>query len=52
MRCGPGLRRSRERENLASLSWRQTYRAIAAAHEDWSAFESTLADGMHPRDTE
>ena len=29
-----------------SLSWEDTYRAMAAESEDWSDFDTTLADGL------
>jgi antitoxin component of MazEF toxin-antitoxin module len=28
------------------LSWEETAREMAAAHEDWSAWDDTLADGL------
>jgi antitoxin component of MazEF toxin-antitoxin module len=28
------------------LSWEETAREMAAAHEDWSAWDATLADGL------
>ena len=28
------------------LSWQDTYRAMAAAGEDWSDFDTTLTDGL------
>ena len=27
-------------------SWEETYRAMAAAGEDWGDFDSTVADGL------
>ena len=30
----------------AKLSWRETYKAMAAAKEDWSDLEATTADGF------
>ncbi len=33
------------------LSWQQTYRDMADKHEDWSDFDSTIADGLHPKGT-
>ena len=33
------------------LSWQQTYRDMAAQHEDWSDFDSTVADGLHDKGT-
>lgn len=33
------------------LSWQQTYRDMAGQHEDWSDFDSTVADGLHPKGT-
>jgi len=29
------------------LTWEETYRAMAAAEEGWSDFESTVADGLY-----
>ncbi len=29
-----------------SLSWKETYRAMAAETEDWSDFDVTVADGL------
>lgn len=29
-----------------NLSWEETYRAMAAESEDWSDFDTTLADGL------
>ena len=28
------------------LSWKETYQAMAADHEDWSDLEATVADGL------
>lgn len=28
------------------LSWKETYRAMAASDEDWSDFDATVADGL------
>ena len=28
------------------LSWKETYRAMAAEHEDWSDLDATIADGI------
>lgn len=28
------------------LSWKETYRAMAADHEDWSDLDTTVADGL------
>ena len=28
------------------LSWKETYRAMAAENEDWSDFDATVADGL------
>ena len=28
------------------LSWKETYRAMAADHEDWSDLDATVADGL------
>lgn len=28
------------------LSWKETYRAMAASQEDWSEFDSAVADGV------
>ncbi len=30
----------------SKLSWEETYRAMAAAAEDWSDFDETTADGI------
>lgn len=32
------------------LSWEETYREMAREREDWSDFESTVADGLDPRE--
>ena len=29
-----------------SLSWKETYRAMAAEREDWSDFDATVGDGL------
>ncbi|MDE0366937.1 MAG: AbrB/MazE/SpoVT family DNA-binding domain-containing protein [Gammaproteobacteria bacterium] len=29
-----------------TLSWKDTYRAVAAEKEDWSDFDMTVADGV------
>ena len=29
-----------------NLSWEETYRAMAAESEDWSAFDVAIADGL------
>ena len=34
---------SREKNKL---SWKETYRAMAADHEDWSDLDATVADGL------
>ncbi len=34
---------SREKNKL---SWKETYRAVAADNEDWSDLDATLADGL------
>lgn len=31
---------------LDKLSWKSTYRAMAAVDEDWSDWDATLADGF------
>lgn len=31
---------------MDKLSWQDTYRAMAAAGEDWSDFDTTLTDGL------
>jgi antitoxin MazE len=36
----------RGRSSQPKLSWEETARAMAAAKEDWSEWESTLADGL------
>ena len=40
-----GLLLRSKRDNR--LSWQQTYREMAAQHDDWSDFDSTTADGLH-----
>ena len=37
------LLRGKERNKL---SWKETYRAIAADNEDWSDLNATVADGL------
>ena len=37
------LLRGKERNKL---SWKETYRAIAADNEDWSDLDATVADGL------
>ncbi len=32
------------------LSWEETYREMAREREDWSDFESTVADGLDPKE--
>lgn len=32
--------------NTGKLSWKETYRAMAASNEDWSDFDVTNADGI------
>ena len=32
--------------DMGKLSWEETYRAMAAAAEDWSDFEEATADGI------
>ena len=34
------------REEGSHLSWKETYRAMAAEKEDWSDFDVTVADGL------
>ena len=36
----------------AKLSWKETYKAMAAAEEDWSDLEVARADGLDPRSAE
>ncbi|MDE3259764.1 MAG: AbrB/MazE/SpoVT family DNA-binding domain-containing protein [Gemmatimonadota bacterium] len=31
---------------INQLSWKQTYRAMAASNEDWSDLDVTVADGL------
>ena len=33
-------------EEKNKLSWKETYRAMAAEREDWSDFDVTVADGL------
>ena len=35
-----------ERDERDKLSWRETHRAIASAHEDWSDLDAAIADGI------
>ena len=30
----------------ARMSWEETFRDMARSHEDWSAFDSAVADGL------
>ena len=30
----------------SKLSWKDTYRAMAVEHEDWSDLDATVADGL------
>lgn len=30
------------------LSWEETYKDMASEHEDWSGFDSAIADGLEP----
>ncbi len=32
------------------LTWEETYREAAREREDWSAFDTTLADGLDPNE--
>lgn len=34
----------------AKLSWSDTYKEMAREKEDWSAFDSSVADGLDPED--
>ena len=34
------------RKEPSKLSWKDTYRAMAAADEDWSEWDATVADGL------
>lgn len=36
----------RPKTNLKKLSWEETAREMAAANEDWSDWDCTLADGL------
>ena len=38
-----GFLRGKER---SKLSWKDTYRAMAAAGEDWSEWDAAVADGL------
>lgn len=33
-------------EEGTKLSWRETYRAVASAHENWSDLDAAIADGL------
>ena len=33
-------------KRMRKLSWEQTAKAMAAANEDWSDWETTIADGL------
>ncbi|MCY4623575.1 MAG: AbrB/MazE/SpoVT family DNA-binding domain-containing protein [Chloroflexi bacterium] len=33
-------------EKTQNLSWEETFRAMAAEREDWSDFDTTVADGL------
>ena len=33
------------------LSWEDTFKAAAREGESWRAFETTIADGLDPKDT-
>lgn len=33
-------------KNLDTLSWKETYQAMAQEKEDWSDFDVTIADGL------
>jgi antitoxin MazE len=35
------------RSSSPKFSWEETARAMAAAQEDWSDWESAVADGLH-----
>lgn len=37
-------------KNDKRLSWEETYREMAREREDWSDFESTVADGLDPKE--
>ena len=41
------LLRSKEDKRL---SWEETYKEMAREREDWSDFESTVADGLDPKE--
>ena len=34
------------RKEPSKLSWKDTYRAMAAADEDWSEWDAAVADGL------
>ncbi|HEV7405948.1 MAG TPA: AbrB/MazE/SpoVT family DNA-binding domain-containing protein [Chthoniobacteraceae bacterium] len=36
----------RSKAPLKKLSWEETYRQMAAAGEDWSKWDATVADGL------
>lgn len=36
----------RSKDSPKKLSWEETYREMTAANEDWSDWDTTLADGL------
>lgn len=36
------------RDRNHQLSWQETYRAMAAANEDWSDLDVAVSDGLNP----
>jgi len=38
------------RNRSHKLSWKGTYRAMAAANEDWSDLDVAVSDGLNPRE--
>jgi len=36
------------RDRSRKLSWKETYRAMAAASEDWSDLDIAVSDGLNP----
>jgi antitoxin MazE len=45
---GQGILLRRKEDN--QLSWEETYRAMAQEQEDWSDFDTTVADGLEGDD--
>ena len=45
---GEGLLLRSKKDNR--LSWEETYKEMAREREDWSDLESTVADGLDPKE--